>query len=173
MEYYISKKNFEVFDELTEFIPCDAEIASAIAKLNELGYETFACCAGHYNPGFYLYQDVPLSELAECQNDEHKRIIEIRDDGFDVWSERLASHVYVAFKEKYDFERIPEGFRLESFVSTSGYDDWTLEADVDYYDETGKMRRRRDVSKELSERQSALLEWAKTLPKNKEKGKVK
>lgn len=173
VEYYISKKDFKVHKELDDFIPCDFEIAEAIASLNANGYETFACCAGHYNPGFYLYQNVDLDELEDCKNDPHMIVIDERGDGFDVWSERLTAHIYVAFKKKYDFESLPEGFVLKDFESASGYDGLTLDCDVNYYDEQGKMRSMGDVVEELTKQQNALCDWVKKLPKNIEKGKVK
>ena len=166
MEYYVSKKDFKVHKELDDFIPCDFEIAEAIAILNEHGYETMACCSGHYNPGFYLYQNVDLSEFEECQNDEHVIIIDKRDNGFDCWSERLSAHIYIAFKAKYDFGTIPEGFTLEDFhPAYSDYDGMILECDVSYYDEQGKMKSMKAVCSELDNRQKSLCKWAKKLPK--------
>lgn len=167
MEYYVSKRDFKVHSELKDFIPCDFELAECIASLNERGYETVACCAGHYNPGFYLYQNVKIDELDEYKGDSHVIITEVREDGFDMWSERLASHIYVLFNKMYSFENLPEGFTLEDFEATSGTERCILECDVNYYDENGKMRKMKDVYEELDYRQKKLTAWAKSLPKNK------
>lgn len=172
LQYYVDKHDFKVYKDCPEYIPVDAEIAETIAKLNELGYETYACCAGHYNPGYDIRNNVDLKDLEECQKDKHVTILDVKENSFDYKLERTQIHIYIAFKEKYKFDSIPDGFTLEEFESTN-YDGLSLNSTVDYYDEFGKLKNMFECFRELEHKHKLLESWAKNLPKNINKGKVK
>lgn len=163
---YIDIDNFEIYDIHPKVIPCDKEIAVAIANLNKLGYKTIASCAGHYKGGCYEQRNVDLSFLEEAKNDKHSIVREVRDDSFDCWIENTATFIYVAFDKDCVPKTIPEGFILEH-ENDERFDFIDISRQIDYYKDERK-RTKEDIEEELKKYQNILNEWASNLPKREE-----
>lgn len=167
---FIDKETFEVYDEHPKVFICDKKIASAIANLNKLGYQTKASCAGHYEVGYQEQLDVDLSFLKEIKNDKRYIIREIKENSFDCWSEIMHTSIYVFFTEKYEFINIPEGFILEDNdypelgITNNGI---CIRHSIEYYDNDNKRRSKQDIESEIDKYCNILNEWAMTLPEIK------
>lgn len=161
---YIDTETFEIYEIHPKVIPCDKEIAVAIANLNKLGYKTMASCSGHYKDGCYEQNNVDLSFLEKTKNDRHFIVREIRDDGFDCWIENIRSTIYIAFDKKCIPKTLPEGFYLHDEPE---FEFASIEHNVDYYQDEAQ-RSRKSIEEEIKKYQEILNNWASNLPKREE-----
>lgn len=163
----VDKDTFEVCthsEDHPDVFICDKQIANAVATLNKKGYKTFASCSGHYKVEFYEYFNEDLSHLEKLKKDSHIIIKNIKDDGFDFWSEVTKTGIYILFDKEYDFNDLPEDFVLEIFSGKT-----RIEHQIYYYDKDNKKRNRQDVEYEIKKYCEILEKWANDLPIRKER----
>lgn len=162
----IDKETFEVCthaeDHPKVFI-CDKPIAPVIALLNKKGYKTFASCSGHYRIEFYEYFDEDISKLKEYQNNERIIIKKIKDNNFDYWEEVDKTLLYILFDDKYEFDNIPNEFKL-TINNGLDYPRTCIECEISFYDENNEHRKMIDVLKEIDNKCEILKQWAEELP---------
>ena len=162
----IDKTTFDICkhaeDHKDVFI-CDKEIAPAISLLNKKGYETYASCSGHYKIEFYEWFDEDINKLEELKNNPRIIIKNIKEKSFDYWSEVDKTLIYILFKKQYDFQILPEGFKIDTSEGRT-----SIEYQINFYDEFGNRKKRNIVEKEIEEKCNILKEWVEKLP-NKER----
>ncbi len=151
---YINLETGEIKDTIEGYIHCDREISKAIYNLNKKGYLTKASCAGHTRFAIYEENNCDIDFLEEVKNNPLCEIIEVREKDFDYYWKAQITSIYVMFKENYQFSTLPEGFELES--------DGIIEHIVYFYHD-GKLRRRKDIQRELDKYQNILTEWTENL----------
>lgn len=159
------KKTFEVCthaEDHSDVFVCDKPIAPVIALLNKKGYKTFASCSGHYRIEFYEYFDEDISKLKEYQNDERIIIKKIKDCTFDYWQEVDKTHIYILFDNNYEFDNLPEGFKLTANNGLD-YPRTCIECEISYYDENNQHRKMNSVLKEIDDKCEKLRQWANNL----------
>jgi len=175
MEKYINLKTFEISWDMPDYIPCDDEIAEAIAILNQKGYRTTASCAGHHRVFDKYVIPWSVEEKDELIKNQHKFYVVSEDEKY-IWCvpKRLTDATYVAFAEKHNFDSLPKGFEYREYKDNEYYRCAIECLNEMYEDEEGKIRKSEDeIINHLKEAQASLLEWAKSLKKLNEikKGK--
>ncbi len=146
---YINSETFEVIDNVFEV---DENIAETISILNKKGYHTKYCCSGHI-------KDPRLYEMYNVKNNEDFNnaigyVVNKRIDSYDILMPYTFTAVYIMFAENYNFNKLPQGFKLNNN---------TIEMVIDYY--TNDVRKNvYDIEKEIKDANDILLEWAKSLP---------
>lgn len=161
---FIDNKTFKVYENNPYGFSCDKKIANAVALLNKKGYITLASCEGHYEIGYLEQLNVDLDFLEEVKNDKRFIIKEIRDDGFDVWGEKVITSIYVSFKERYEFDNLPEGFIQDEAVDPKYNDRTVIRHVIEFYNDTGKRRRQQEVESEIDKYCNILKDWVELLP---------
>ena len=167
MSKVIDSKTWKVMDD--HYIVVDDLIADAICVLNSKGYNTKACCSGHYN-GDYTKQicDILLlneEEIKEEYNDFY--IEDVTDKDFVFLSTMDGTFVYVMFDKDYKFDKLPEGFEC-SAAFDKNTDTWSkTECDsikkyISFYD-NGVKKDILDINKEIELANAALFIWAQEL----------
>lgn len=162
----IDRTTFEVFthaEDCPYAFVCDKRIAPVIALLNKKGYDTYACCGGHYEGGCSERLNVDLSFLKEAQDNPGYFIREIREDGFDCYVENRLARIYILFRNKYNFDTVPEGFSID-YDEYKGNERVMIECIVDYFDENNHKKKRSTIENELDKYCNELVCWAKSLP---------
>ena len=160
MEVFVNLHNYEVMDKTDDYIVCDEEIAESIAILNKKGYKTIASCAGHNK----IFDNQVLTWPANRKDTLFKQkdlvyIVSEDDKEIKYVPKLLGVATYVAFDKDYNFDNLPEGFRLRNKdVITISY----LHA---FYENSEHNKRKSDeeINKELKKAQKALLKWAQSL----------
>ena len=165
----IDKKTFEVCthaEDHPDVFICDKAIAPAISLLNKKGYKTFASCSGYYKIEFYEYYDEDISKLKEYQDDERIIIKNIKKSTFDYWQEVDKTLLYILFDDKYDFNNLPEEFKL---ITDNGrkYPRTCIECKISFYDEFNQHRKMADILNDIDNKCKILEEWANNLPRKK------
>lgn len=156
--YFIDNKTFKVYEDNPYGFSCDKKIAYAVALLNKKGYITLASCEGHYEIGYLEQLNVDLDFLEKVKDDKRYIIKEIRDDGFDVWVEKVITSIYVLFKERYKFDYLPEGFIQDENDKT------IIRHTIEFYNDIGKRRRQQEVEDEIDKYCNILKDWVELLP---------
>lgn len=167
MENYINTKTFEISWDMPDYIPCDDEIAEAIAILNQKGYKTLYSCAGH-NRVFEKYIVKCSKEEKEDLLKNKNRIYIIEEDNQYLYyvPKITTTDTYVCFKEsiKYVVDNLPNGFKYEEYEDedTTFY---TIRCVHEMYkDEECKIRKsNKEIDEHIKNAQGALYEWAKSL----------
>lgn len=166
---YIDLKTFDIIENPT-FFDVDDNIAEAVSILNKNGYITISSCAGHNKNGFLMPTIREPIEyyskwIKKYQNDSSVHLVDKDDKFFYHKDEEEATCIYICFKEKYDFDFLPDGFEFsDSFDKYSVYK-------MCYFFKDGKRRLDKDIDSELIHCQEVLLDWAKNLKKlNKDIG---
>ena len=165
MEKYINLKTFEISWDMPDYIPCDHEIAEAIAILNQKGYKTTASCGGHHSVFDKYVVPWPKEQKEEFLKNQHKAYVINEDDKY-IWyvPKRLSDTTYVAFAEKYSFDSLPKGFKYEEYKDNEYYRCMISCLNEMYKDEECKVRKsENEIKTHLKEAQDSLLEWAKSL----------
>ena len=165
----IDKETFEVCthaEDHPQVFICDKPIAPVIALLNKKGYKTFASCSGHYRIEFHEYLGEDISKLKEYQNDERIIIKKIKDNTFDYWQEVDRTLLYILFDTKYEFDNIPEDFKL-TINNGKNYPRTCIECEINFYDEKKQHRKMASVLKEIDNKCEILKQWVNMLPENK------
>ena len=162
----IDKKSFEVYTHAEDYpnaFICDKSIAPVIALLNQKGYKTFASCSGHYKIEFHERFNENINKLEEFQNNEHIIIKKIKNDSFDYWEEVDKTLLYILFDKVYEFNNLPDGFKL-SINDGLSYPRTCIECKISYYDENNKHKKMIDVLYEIDNKCEILKTWAGNLP---------
>lgn len=166
----IDRTTFEVCthaeDHPNVFV-CDKPIAPAVAILNKRGYRTFASCSGHYRIEFYEYYDEDINNLEEYQNDERIIIKKIKNNSFDYWQEVDKTFIYILFADKYEFNDLPNSFKMRINDGLDSQKTSCIECEISYYDNNNEHRRMFDVLNEIDDKCELLKKWAEKLPTNK------
>ena len=165
---FINKDNFEIKDELEDYIYCDYEIKNVIANLNKKGYITNYSCAGHNEVGMFWpthKEDICNLEeyLQDAKTDNALHFIKKDEKYFYHKDEKIATYIYISFTDKYEFKSYPKGFIYEIYEGKS-----YISKTIDFYKDVKHLNRKNDndIYKELDDAHSALEKWANELPYN-------
>ena len=162
----IDKETFEVCthaEDHPKVFVCDKPIAPVISILNKKGYKTFASCSGHYRIEFKEYFDKDINSLEEYQKDERIIIKKIKDKTFDYWEEVDKTLLYILFDDKYEFNDLPQEFKL-TINNGKNYPRTCIECEISYYDKNKNHRKMIDVLNEIDDKCKMLKDWAEKLP---------
>ena len=163
MRKYIDSRTFDIIENPT-FFEVDCEIAEAISILNKKGYITTFSCSGHNKSGDLtetIKEPIELYEkwIERYGNDKNAHLIGRDNNYFYHKDEQEATNTYITFKEKYDFDFIPDGFEYSDY-----FEKYTISKMCLFF-ENGKRRLDNDIDEELKYNQQILLNWAKKLNK--------
>lgn len=163
---FVDKNNFEVKDELEEYIYCDYEIRNVIALLNKKGYKTKASCAGHNEVGLLwpLHKE-NISQLEDYLEDSKtdKALHFVKKDSNYYYhkDEKVATYTYIFFAADYKFKAYPNNFEYD-LIEGKSY----LSKRIDFYKDNSHTIRKTDpeIYNELKLTIIELEKWAKELP---------
>jgi len=131
--------------------------------LNQKGYETLASCGGHYEGGCSENFDVDIKFLKKAQDDPTCFIREIKENTFDCYIENRKAYIYILFKNKYNFDSLPE--KCNPYEDEyEGRKRISIDYKVNYFDEHNQKRKRNDIEKDLDEYCNILYHWVEELP---------
>lgn len=156
---YINKETFELVNNIFEV---DEDIAQTVSILNKKGYYTKYCCSGHT-------KDPRLYELCNVKNNddfEYKTLgymVNQEKDNYDIIMPYIYTSVYIMFKNNYNFDNLPEGFKK---VSNDNVVDYVISKEIYYY-ENDKRKDWNTIDKEIKNANDKLLKWAISLSNNK------
>ena len=163
---FINKKNFEVYDELDEYIYCDYEIRNIISTLNKKGYKTRYSCAGHNDVGMMwpLHKEniEKLEEyLNEAERDKTLHFIKRDEQHFYHKDEKTSTYPYISFCDNYKFKSHPNDFTYE-LIDGKSY----LSKKIDFYKDNNHTTRKTDteIYNELAQTHKDLEKWSNELP---------
>lgn len=163
---FINKNNYEVKDELEDYIYCDYEIRNVIANLNKKGYKTNYSCAGHNEVGIFWpthKEDIyNLEEYLRAEKaDNALHFIKKEDKYFYHKDEKTSTYIYIAFADQYEFKTYPKGFIYEIYEGKS-----YLSKKINFYKDRNHLNRKNDeeIFEELNESHNILEEWVNKLP---------
>lgn len=164
---FVNLNNFEVTDILKDFIPCDDEIAQTIAILNEKGYKTLYCCAGHNKNGYLrptIKEAIETLEnfKKEYGNNKTIHIIDIDDKYFYHKDDEIYTGTYICFDKNYHFSSLPLGFEI---TEEDEFGRINISKVCYFFIDEKKGIRRKDseIDRELAQNHRNLYEWAKGL----------
>ncbi len=162
---FINKKNFEISDELKNYIYCDYEISYVIATLNKKGYKTNYSCAGHNESGLMLpIYKCPIEKFQDYLNNSKKdktlHFIKKDDKYFYHKDEKTETHIYISFAKNYNFKILPKGFKYE-LVNNNSY----ISKKINYYKDKYHSMKKSDeeIFNELKNAQDSLKLWVDKL----------
>ena len=168
MKKYIDLKTFDIIEK-PNFFEVDWDIAEAVSILNKKGYITTFSCSGHNKNGFLSHTVKESMEdyeewIRRYGDDFSTHIVDKDDRYFYHKDEEVASYIYIAFAEKYDFEFLPESFEYTEYNNI-----YSVNRFCEFFKD-GKRRLDKDIDEELKHSQELLLDWAKKLKNlNKER----
>ena len=162
---FINKENFEVKDELENYIYCDYDIRNIIAKLNKKGFETKFSCAGHNEVGLlWPVHKLPIDNLEEylkdAKVDKSLHFIGKNKDYFYHKDEKVFTCIYISFAKDYQFSTLPEGYNYE-LVNGKSY----ISKIIDFYldKEHTKVKSDIQIDEELTTARNQLEAWVDSL----------
>ncbi|MBQ8333676.1 MAG: hypothetical protein IJX93_07875 [Clostridia bacterium] len=139
------EETFKIYHEDQTCVPdgyvyIDELIAPTIAVLNQKGYTTTFCCAGHPENDWFLIDDGEESGFSESGN---------------------ARNAYIAFAKGIELPSLPGGFETERY----DWDDFKLTIRKRYVFDDDYFERAQQILETMKE----LYEWALTLPEFEQK----
>ncbi len=158
-DVFINKKTFEIKDVDENVFICDRYIAPSIAELNKKGYKTLFSCEGHIVFDWTEIDHCDLSLLEEAEKDKRIIVLRVYEDGFDYLTERTIADIYIMFAQKYHFNDLPLGFKIDEEPNS-----FVIRKTIEYFDGERK-KAIKELGSEKKEALSVLYEWAKKLPK--------
>ena len=153
---FIDKKTLEIVDDAVVF-NVDKEIAETISILNKKGYKTLASCASHFQILFNEERNCTDFEFLEkIKNDKRVIIKRLDEESYDYWYEITENFIYILFDKEYEFEIMPEGFKVS---------DNSIKYLMSYYKVEFSVRKsEEEYNKEKEYYLKNLNNWAKELP---------
>lgn len=156
---FINLKTFEIVDELPNYISVDKEIAKTISTLNKKGYLTMASCSGHYYiPTMSMQSNIDLDFLKEAESNPKMIVESIKEDSFDCWVENQTTSIYIMFSKKYNFPKLPKGFKLETHENNE-----TIRCTIEFFLQNIR-KSEKEIKNEIKKYNKILEEWANNLP---------
>jgi hypothetical protein len=101
-------------------VDVDDAIADSIIKLNENGFETFTCCAGHNTPksfyGYICFEKRPLKKYGKPKGWEFDHIL-LKDEEEGQWKQSKRTIRYFIYDDEDKQNKIYEMMKnLEEWV---------------------------------------------------------